>query len=108
MNGTKPFLIKDDQALPDSYKITVHYVTGKRDEFELAQHSLNQATNMLEFWTIDDQVNWIPMNSVVRVEFNKEFSKMIAIKSKLDAQKKAEKEAKNNGDVLHEALHPAV
>lgn len=88
MSGVKPFyLLKENQELPDAYGLKVHYVTGKEEEFELAQHSFNKETQLLEFWTSNDIVNWIPLSAVNRVEFDKRFSKMVAIKQEMERKK---------------------
>lgn len=77
-----PFIPKEDQCLPDAYGLIVYYVNGKKDEFELASHSLNHQTGMLEFFTKDDLISWVPLSSVTRFEFDKRFSKIIDIKNK--------------------------
>lgn len=84
---TKAFIPKQDQALPDNYGMTIYYVTGKQEVFALASHYYNKETNVIEFWTSEDIHNWVPMSNVLRVEFDKNFSKMIAVKEKLEMKK---------------------
>lgn len=83
----RTYLPKQDQNLPDSYHVTLYYVTGKSDEFDLASHHLNKETMMLEFWTTDDLCSWVPMSSLLRIEFDKNFSKMVAIKVENELKK---------------------
>lgn len=77
-----PFIPKENQELPDSYRIEVLYVNGKKEEFDLASHFYNKDTGIFEFWTIDDLCNWIPATSIQRMQFSKEFSKIVAIRRK--------------------------
>ena len=79
MNSVMPFIPKDDQDLPDSYGMTIFYVNGKKEEFELAQHNLNKETGTVEFATKEDEWNWVPLSSVQRIQFDKQFSKIIEI-----------------------------
>ena len=75
---------KQDNDLPDTYGIKIFYVNGKVDDFQLASHNLNKELSILEFWSKDDLCSWVPLSSVQRVEFDKNFSKMVAIRSKID------------------------
>lgn len=75
-----PFIQKENGGLPDSYGAKIFYVTGKQDEFELASHTLIQATGMIELVTEDDRFHLIPFSSIQRLEFDKRFSKIVALK----------------------------
>lgn len=77
-----PFIPKDDDRLPDNYGIKIIYVNGKVEEFELASHFINKEINLLEFWTKDDFCHWVPISSIQRIELDKRFSKIIAIREK--------------------------
>ena len=85
---TLPFIPKDDQDLPDNYGMKVFYVNGKFEEFELAQHRLNEKTLSIEFVTKDDIWSWVPLSSIQRLEFDKRLSKMVAIKAKMELKRK--------------------
>lgn len=78
----KPFIPKTNSELPDSYGLKVFYVTGKSEEFEVAQHNLNKECGMLEFATKDDLWNWVPLSSVLRIEYDKRLSQIIALRDK--------------------------
>lgn len=80
--STLPFIPKEDPEIPDHYGMKVLYVNGKMEEFELAQHLLNEKTLSIEFATKDDLWNWIPLSSIQRLEFDKRMSKIVALKSK--------------------------
>jgi hypothetical protein len=86
-----PFLKKDNQELPDSYTFTIHYLDGSKEEFEAASHTLSD--KLFEFVTKDNLISWTVVSSIKRIEFDKQFSKIVAIKGKM-AQQAAEK-AKN-------------
>lgn len=81
----KVMLPKDDQALPDQYKMKITYVTGKAVEYEAASHALNDG--MLSLWTKDDLHHWIVMQNVMYVDFDKDFTKMMEVKAKHDRNK---------------------
>lgn len=83
-----PFIPKEHQDLPDNYSMTIYYVNGKKDNFEMAQHRLEEKTGLLEFATKDDLWNWIPLSSIQRVEFDKNFSKIVAIRSEMAMKQK--------------------
>lgn len=79
MSGVLPFL-KEDPELPDFYNMKVIYLNGKSEEFELASHFLNKELSVLEFVTKQDIWNWVSMDNVNRIEFDKNFSKMVEIR----------------------------
>jgi len=96
---------KEDQELPDNYKITVYYVNGKKEELEFASHTIidkviipiDENINKyepascayLEYVTKDDLWGWIPMSSIQRLEFDKNFSKIVGIReAQIKSQKK--------------------
>ncbi len=78
----KTFLPKENHDLPDNYGLKIFYVTGKSEEFEIAQHNLNKECGMLEFATKDDLWNWVPLSSVLRIEYDKRLSQIIALRDK--------------------------
>ena len=76
-----PFIQKDNDRLPDNYGIEISYLDGKIASFEIASHRLGP--QILEFVTNDDFWNWVPLTAIKRVEFDKRFSQIIAIKEKM-------------------------
>jgi hypothetical protein len=86
-----PFIPKDDATLPDHYEITIMYLDGRSEEFELAHHVLGE--KVFEFVTKDDVWSWVPLSGVKRIEFDKRFSQLIAAKVR-SAKKKSLDEAK--------------
>lgn len=74
-----PFIPKEDAKLPDHYGMKMFYLDGKMEEFELASHRLG--SSILEFVTRDDVWHWIPLTAIKRVEFDKRFSTIVAIKN---------------------------
>jgi hypothetical protein len=89
-------LQKEHQDIPDSFGMKIWYVTGKVDEFELAERIFQKDIQMLELITKDNIVNYVPFSSIQRIEFDKNFTKIIEIKRKLEHERR-EKE---------DALHP--
>jgi hypothetical protein len=78
-----PFIKKDHNALPDTYGLTIYYLDGRKEDFELASHHLGE--KIFEFCTKDDLHMWIPMTAVKRIEWDKRFSKIVAVKKGVDA-----------------------
>jgi len=84
--GYRPYLKKSNPNLPDNYGVKIYYVTGKVETFELASHSFTKETGLFEFTTKEDIWSWVPISSVQRIEFDKRFSEIVALKEK-EAQK---------------------
>lgn len=77
-------VIKQIEQLPDNYALVVHFIDGKSETFEAASHKLGP--QILEIATSDDLWHWIQMANVKRIEFDRRFSKIIALRT---AQEKA-------------------
>mgnify|MGYP003528193523 CR=1 FL=1 len=73
-------LNKENPDLPDFYKIEVHYYQGSKDEFEAVSHSLLKETRTLELVTKDDLWHLIPLATVKRISFDRNFSKIVELK----------------------------
>jgi hypothetical protein len=74
-----PFIPKQDHELPDSYGMKIYYVNGKSDEFDVASHRVIKETASIEFVTKDDLWSIIPLTSIQRLEFDRRFSKVLAL-----------------------------
>jgi len=79
-----PFLKKDDNRMPNNYAMTVEYLDGSSDTFELASHHLGQ--NILEFITKDDIIHWVRLETIKKVNFDKRFSKIVHIKQEKERE----------------------
>lgn len=101
------FIPKENQDLPDSYGLTIYYANGKQERLELASHKVTHVVRipdpegpyeaqdigkfrfepapcpMLELVTKDDLWSWIPLTLGCRFEFDKNFSKIVAIKEEM-------------------------
>jgi hypothetical protein len=88
----KTFLPKQNQALPDNYGVKIIYVTGLTETFELSSHRLQNG--LFEFEIKDDLWNWVPVENVLRIEFDKRFSQIMAIKEKESAGQATPQEPK--------------
>lgn len=72
---------KEHPDLPDNYGLTITYLTGKSETFELASQA--PITNgIFEFTTLDDTYHWIPITSIAHFHFDKRFTKVIELKNK--------------------------
>jgi len=81
-----PFLKKEHPELPDHYGIKIIYHSGSMEEFNIASHRFLHETEQLEFVTDDDKWNLVPISSYRRIEFDKRFSTIVAIKEKKNAK----------------------
>ena len=81
-----PYIPDRNPDYPENYGAKILYVNGKQEEFELAQHRLNESAGMLEFVTKDDLWSWVPLSSIQRLEYDKRLSKIVALKEKLSAK----------------------
>jgi len=83
----KTFIPKDNHELPDYYVITVYYYDGKKEEIEVvSQQKIQPNINMLECFTKEDKVIWIPLSSVKKIEFDKNFTKVLELNAKYKTQ----------------------
>lgn len=88
--SNKLFLPKEDQRLPDNYGCKLTLITGKVVELELASHSFSEA--ILSVKTKEDEILWYFPANILSIEFDKRFSKMMAIREeKILAAEKAKK-----------------
>lgn len=86
-SGAKTFVPKQDNRIPDSYKLTIHFVNGVKETFEVAKAVLSPDKKIYDFVTKDDEWHWIMMDNVLRIDFDKDFSKMIAIHEEIERNK---------------------
>lgn len=99
----KPFLPKDNQKLPDFYKVKVHYVNGTKEEFKVASQKLIEHVRLprgegfeiavnpapcVEFYDSEDRIHLIPILSVQRIEYDKAFTDILELKKKRDQERK--------------------
>lgn len=78
MSNVVAFVPKDNQELPDAYGIKIFYIDGKSEDFEVASHNLGD--KVFEFVSKDDIWSWVQISNIKRIEFDKRFSKIVAIK----------------------------
>lgn len=86
---SKVFLPKDDQRLPDYYGIKVEYITGKVREYKVASHTFLDALRAIEIKTFDNEFIVIPLDNIM-LTFDKEFTKVIDIKTEMAKKKNEE------------------
>jgi hypothetical protein len=85
----KSFLRKESNDIPEFYGLTIHYIMGKSEEFEIAQHRIITESQLLEICTKDDKWHLVGLSNVRRLEFDGNFSKVVAEKERLENVKKA-------------------
>jgi hypothetical protein len=88
MNSVKPFIKKDDQALPDHFGVTIEFVTGKKEEFEVAERYFVTETKVFEILTGDNEWLNFPLANILSIRFDKRFSKVVDIRRKAHALSK--------------------
>jgi len=106
-----PILLpKEDPGIPDSYKIKITYITGRTEEYDVAsQYPINPQMQILEFWTAEDLNVWIELRNVVKIEYDKNWSKMIAIREKmLRAEREKQEKEKGNLTKIDPGIQPIV
>lgn len=85
-----PYIPKDIAELPDNFGVKVFYVNGKTDEWEVVKFSPIKETGTIEAITKDDIIILVPISSIQKVEYDKRFSKIVALRKKQieEAQRK--------------------
>ena len=82
----RPYIPKQCPGIPDSYGIKVHYHSGDIDSFQ-GLHSLIRDTQSLEIVTKDNEWTLIPMTSIKKVIFDKNFPKYLEAKKEAQIKK---------------------
>lgn len=95
----KPFLKKEHEDLPDFYGVKITYANGKDEDYEIVSHGYmqnitafdqdgnpreRQHMGLLELATKNDGFIVLPLCNIFRIEFDKNFSKIVALKRKKD------------------------
>ena len=80
------FIPKEDNDLPDSYKMKISYIDGKQEEYDIAQQ-FPVKDNILTFWSKEDICHWICLHNVKNIIYDKNFSKVVAIYEKKNGNK---------------------
>lgn len=77
----KPWIKKDSDKLPDKYGITVYFVDGTSESFDVASHKFLQ-NRTLELVLFEDLFEIVILDNVKRVSFDRAFSKIVAERAK--------------------------
>jgi len=88
MNAMLP---KEHPEMPDFYGVKIFYREGGFDKFKVATHKYMSDVAMLELRTHDNQFRTIPFGTIKKIEFDKQFSKLVEIR---EEQMRDEAEAK--------------
>ena len=81
----RPFVPKEHPDLPDFYTVTISYVNGKSEEMEIVMHNLMKESGLVEFCDKDDMWSLVPILSIQKLSFCKNFSKIVALRKKTQA-----------------------
>jgi len=90
----KPFIPKEDQEIPDSFGLTIHFHSGAKEEHQVTTYKFIQELRLFEFATQDDLWTMIPMESIKKIEGDRAFSKFVELAAKKQMQEK-QKEVAN-------------
>ncbi len=82
-----PFIKRDHEDLPPFVGLTIFYLDGKSEEYEVAGWPVVEGC--LRLMTKDDMYHHIPLSAIKRISFDKRYSKMVAIKSKMAQEENA-------------------
>lgn len=75
----KPFIPKEDERLPDAWGIKITYATGRVEEFE-GTHNVYKETGTLEILTMEDKFFLLPIQNILKIEFDNRFSRFVHLK----------------------------
>jgi len=94
MNPALPFIKKQHADLPDFYGIKVIYLNGEVREFQGTHYPMIDK-GVIEILTKDDTWHFIPMSAILTIDFDKQFSHVVAIRQQMikDKQKNDSKPA---------------
>lgn len=70
-----PFIPKENPDVPDHWKMKINYITGKQEDFDVVKQEIQK--EILMFMTKDELINWVPVSSILRIEFNKDFTRTL-------------------------------
>lgn len=79
------FLPKQDQRLPDAYEMTIQFADGTKRTFECASHHMAQYG--IEIVQSEDLFAFLPYYSIKSIDFDKRFSKIVALKQEAETRK---------------------
>ncbi len=99
MKKIRPFIKKQHPDIPDIYGITLFYLDGTKEELKIASHAFLKDTKFFEYVTEDDFWSVVPFDSLKKISFDKNFSKMLALKT-AEQQKKEVKNANQAPPIL--------
>lgn len=83
---TKPFIPKDDQRMPDYYGMHIIFHDSKSVELDVVSHKIIQ-DRMLQVITHEDEWKLFPIEGIKEISFDKQWSKLIAIRAEQERKK---------------------
>jgi len=79
-------LPKEHNEIPDYYGIRIDHIDGKVSEYQ-GSHSMVLNGAAIQICTFEDEWVLIPMANIRKVSFDKNFSKLIAVKEKTNGRR---------------------
>lgn len=77
----KPWIKKDNHALPDFYNITIEFLDGTSEEYKIASHKmLDKGCELVLF---EDTFTFIPWGAIKTMNFDKNFSKIVHLREEV-------------------------
>jgi len=109
----KVHVLKDNQEIPDSYKVEITFINGKTEEFEIAEHNylknitremvsaqnkekpdlmnitkiIEAESGRLEICTTDDIWMTFEIANIMYMKFDRNFSKIVGLRKKQNDSK---------------------
>ena len=88
----KAEILRKDPELPRSYGIKVFFLDGKIEELQIVSQFLS-GDGIYEVWTEEDKCHYFNFGSIKKIEFDKDWSKIVA-KGVEEKRKQAEESEK--------------
>ncbi|MCB0801741.1 MAG: hypothetical protein KDB74_01470 [Flavobacteriales bacterium] len=77
---------KSDQNLPDYYKVKICFIDGTNTDLTIVEHYYNKDLHIFDVRTKDDLIHSFSLYTVKSIEFDKNWSKIVEIRSKSSKQ----------------------
>lgn len=81
------FKIKN-QDVPDHYGVEVTFINGEKQTMEVVAHTVLNGSGILSIQCKEDLFVWVPVSNVLKIQYDKNFTKILEAKNKM-AQEQA-------------------
>lgn len=80
---------KSDPTLPDNWKVTIFYLDGKMDEFEVVGQHLFVQDGYWKFDLTNDAIRLVYVHSIRGIAFDENYRAVLEAKARAEAEAKA-------------------